>query len=45
MRMRSITEPDMIDPVVQENSTKAAQNTPLMLSPRFGPMEPSHGTP
>ena len=35
----------MIEPVVHENSTKAAQKTPVMLSPRFGPAEPSHGRP
>ena len=45
IRIRSSTEPDMIEPVVQENSTKAAQKTPVMLSPRFGPAEPSHGKP
>ena len=45
MRMRSSTAPDMIEPVVQENNTNAAQKTPLMLSPRLGPIEPSHGTP
>src|SRR4026208_241709 len=28
-RTRSISEPDTIDAVVQENSRKAAQNTPL----------------
>ena len=29
-RIRSITDPEMIDAAVHENSRKAAQNTPLM---------------
>ena len=29
-RTRSISEPETIDAVVQENSRNAAQNTPLM---------------
>ena len=44
MRIRSSTEPDMIEPVVHENSTNAAQKTPVRLSPMFGDMLASHGT-
>ncbi len=38
-----MTAPDKIEPVVQENNRNAAQNTPEMLSPRFGPKLASHG--
>ena len=34
---RSISAPDMIEPVVQEKSRNARKKTPLMWSPRFGP--------
>jgi hypothetical protein len=33
----------MIEAVVQENSRNAPQKTPVMLSPRFGPMLALHG--
>ena len=36
-RTRSMSAPDMIEPVVQEKSRKARKKTRLMLSPRFGP--------
>ena len=41
--IRSITEPETIDAAVQENSRKAAQNTPVMRSPAFGPMVSDQG--
>ena len=37
-RIRSITEPENIEAVVQANSVNAPQNTPVALSARFGPM-------
>ena len=43
-RMRSITEPDMMDAVVQANRVNAPQNTPVALSARFGPIDALHGT-
>ena len=43
--MRSITEPDMMDAVVQANRVKAPQNTPEALSCRFGPIHSLQGTP
>ena len=52
-RMRSITEPDTMEAAVQENSRKAAQNTPLMRAqpfsasaapPMCAPMTSLHGT-
>ena len=33
--MRSITDPETIEAAVQENSRKAAQNTPVMRSERL----------
>ena len=41
--MRSMTEPETMEAAVQENSRKAAQNTPVMRSPVFGPMVSDHG--
>ena len=34
----SMTDPETIDAAVQENKRKAAQNTPVILSPRFAPI-------
>jgi hypothetical protein len=42
-RMRSITAPDMIDPVVHEKRRKARKKTALMWSCRFGPMASAQG--
>ena len=44
-RMRSMQAPDMIEPVVQENSRNAAQNTAMTWSPRLGPINSPHGLP
>ena len=44
-RMRSMTEPDMMEAVVHANKVNAPQNTPVALSCRFGPIESPHGTP
>ena len=51
--MRSMTEPDTIEAAVQENSRKAAQNTPLIRAqpppsssfpPMWAPMTSLQGT-
>ena len=42
-RMRSITAPDTIEAAVQENSRKAAQNTPVIRSAAFGPIVSAQG--
>ena len=41
--IRSITEPDTMEAAVHENSRKAAQNTPVIRSPAFGPMVSDQG--
>ena len=41
--IRSITEPETIEAAVHENNRKAAQKTPVILSPRFGPMVGDQG--
>ena len=45
IRIRSITAPEKIEAVVAANRVKAAQNTPVALSVRFGPMNSAQGTP
>jgi hypothetical protein len=46
-RIRSMTAPDMIEPVVQEKSKKARKKTrlrwPVRSDARFGPMPSLHG--
>ena len=43
VRVRSMTAPEMIEAAVHENSRNAAQKTPVIRSPRLGPISGDHG--
>ena len=42
-RTRSISAPDMIEPVVHEKRRKARKKTPFRWFCRFGPISSAHG--